>query len=138
LLRRAALPVDRDRRNGIRELRGENHIATKGEGLFTRLNHAADYDVIDRRRVDTGSINQRVEYRRAEVGRVNPNQGALSSSSTRGAKRFDDIGFGHTYTPVSFEVGSREIEAENLQQMRSRRTGRGSCVTAGNVPTARP
>ena len=64
------------------------------EGLLADLADAAGDDVVDRRRVDAGALDQRVEHRGAEVDRMHVLERAVAAAAG-GAHRVDDIGFSH-------------------------------------------
>ena len=97
LLRRSALAVDRHRRHAVGQRRGEHDVAAEREGLLADLADAADDDVVDRRRIDPGLGDDRVEHRRAEIGGVDAGETAIAAAAGGAAGR-DDIGFGcHAY-----------------------------------------
>ena len=94
LLGRAALPVHGDAGNGFgqagREPRGAGDVAgLRADGVY-----AAEHDIVDGQRVDTGAGQQRRDDVRAEIGRVHAGQPAAAAAD-RGAHGGDDEGFGH-------------------------------------------
>ena len=60
------------------QLRSEDKVAAKGEGLLARLANAADVHIVDRRGIDTRVVDQRVEEGRAKVGGMNAHQRPLA------------------------------------------------------------
>ncbi len=102
LLRGAALAVDRHTGHLFGQSGGQPAGAGDVPGLRADGVEAAEDDVLDGGRVDTGALHQRGQRVRAEVGRVDGGQSAATPSD-RGAHRFDDVGLGHG---VSFCVSA--------------------------------
>ena len=98
LLRRAALAVDRHGGHALGQLRRQHRAAADLEALLAALADAAHDDVLDRRRVDAGAVDDRVEHLARHVGRV-PARQLAAALAARGADRFDDIGFRHHPSP---------------------------------------
>ena len=67
------------------------------EGLLAHLADAAHDHVLDRRRIDAGALDQRIEYFGCHVGGM-PVLQRPASFPTGGAGGGDDIGFGHART----------------------------------------
>ena len=83
--------------------RGEHHVAPDVEALLADLADAAGDDVLDRGRVDPASHHQRIEHRRAEVGRMPVPQRA-AALGPGGAERVDDIGLCHDEPALRFRL----------------------------------
>ena len=54
-------------------------VASEGEGLLSCLADAAHDHILHGGRIDAGAIDQRVEDRRAEIGRMHAHQAALAA-----------------------------------------------------------
>ena len=74
------------------------------EALLADLADAADDDVFDGGRVNSAATDQRVEDRSPEVRRVPFPKRASTAASGR-AQRFDDIGVGHSSSPLCGLLG---------------------------------
>src|SRR6185437_6235324 len=92
LLRGAALAIDGHRWHAVRQLRGEHDIAPYVEGLLANLTHASHDDVFDRRRIDTGALDQRVQHFTAHVGGM-PSRELAVALAACSAQRLDDVCF---------------------------------------------
>jgi len=94
LLRGPALTVDRHARNGRRQARSEGGRPCDVAGLGADLIEASVDHVIDRRRVDPGTFDQRGDHVRAEISRVHLGESALAPTHG-GTDSVDDVGLGH-------------------------------------------
>ena len=65
------------------------------EGLLARLRDAAKDHVLDSLRIDAGATDQRIEHRRAKVGRMDVHQATLARAASGSADRVYDVRLGH-------------------------------------------
>ena len=64
------MPVDRDRRDTLRKLRGQNGVAADVKSLLSGLADAAHDDIVDRRRINPRPFYQGVENAGGQVCRM--------------------------------------------------------------------
>jgi hypothetical protein len=91
LLRRAALPVNRDTRDGIRQTGGEPAGASDVSGLRADRVDTTEDDVFDRHRVDAGTLDQPAEHMSTKISGMSGGQAAAALSDS-GAYGIDDVG----------------------------------------------
>ena len=75
------------------------------ETLLADLTDTAGDDILDCRRIDSAPLDQGVEHRRAEIGRVPVAQRA-AAPAPGSAQRFDDISFGHAMSDSAWRMDS--------------------------------
>ncbi|PAV67822.1 hypothetical protein WR25_02692 [Diploscapter pachys] len=98
LLRGSALTIDRDRWDAVRQLGSEDHVSTERERLFACLGDATHDDVLDRRGVDAGAIEEAIENRGAQIGRMHTGEATIAAAAGS-ADGFNDIGIDHGQAP---------------------------------------
>ena len=98
LLGRPALPVDRHRRNAIRQPRRQHRMPANLEALLPRLRHAAHHHIVHRQRINPGPLHQRAQHLPGHIRRMPAGQLA-APAATRRAQGLNDIGFGHLISP---------------------------------------
>src|SRR5262249_10634569 len=108
LLRRAALAVDRRRRDVPRKAAGDPRVAAHVAALLPRLGHAAADDVVDRPRVDVVALEQRAQGEPEEIGRVPAGQRALPLAD-RGTHGVDDDGLTYVHGAPSLEPAEPDM-----------------------------
>ena len=99
LLRRAALPVDRDRGNAVRQFRSQHRVATNVAALFAALHDAAGDHILDRAGVKIIAVGNRVQRRRSKIYRMHARQPTAATASS-GPDRINNIGFCHSLIPL--------------------------------------
>ena len=97
LLRRAALAVDRRRRDGLGEAGREHGVAADVHGLITDLHDTAHDHVVDECRVEVVAGDERFQHLGREVGGVPGGKFAVSLA-TWCADSVDDDGGSHGVT----------------------------------------
>ena len=112
LLGGAALAIDGGAGDALRQPGGEPGGAGDVAGLRTDRVDAAEDDVVDRRRIDLGPLDQRLDRVRAEVGRVDRGEPAAAPPD-RGAHRVDDVGLRHRCHLSLRAPGARSISSFN-------------------------
>ena len=94
LLRRAALAVDRRRRDGLGEAGREDGVAADVHGLITDLHDTAHDHVVDECRVEVVAGDERFQHLGREVGGMPGGKFAVSLA-TWSADSVDDDGGSH-------------------------------------------
>jgi hypothetical protein len=81
LLRRTALTVNRYSRHALRQFGRQHTVAPDMLALFSGLRDAAENHVLDRRGIEAGARQERVEAHRAEIDGMHAGQSPLATSS---------------------------------------------------------
>jgi len=92
LLGRAALTVDRDAGNVLRQATNQRTGASDVSGLGADLVEVAEHDVLDGLGVDLGAFHEGSDCVPADVGRMDLRQTATPAANG-GADGIDDEGF---------------------------------------------
>ena len=82
LLRGPALAVDRHRGHAVGKRGRQHDVAPQRKGLLADLADAADDDIVDRRRIDPGFRDDRVENARAEIGGMDSGEPPVAALRT--------------------------------------------------------
>ena len=115
LLRRAALPVNRNRGNAVGQIGREHRVATDIAALFAALRNTAGDHILDGTGIKVIAIGNRIQRSGAEINRMYARQTAATTAS-RGANRINNIGICHSHIPYDW------LRVENLTD-RLNRTG---------------
>src|SRR5437660_1725823 len=99
LLRRPALPVDRDAGHALRQAGRQPGVPGDVEGLRADLRDAAHDHVVYRGGIDADAIHQGPQGMCPEVDRMDPGQGAVPLAD-RGAYRTGYERFSHHGPPI--------------------------------------
>jgi len=96
LLPAAALPVDGRRRNFVRKIRRQQHIARNVRTLFANLVHAAEDDILYHLRFDPGVLHDFIQDVRSQVIGMHARKRPTAPSHRR-PHRLNDDHFSHCF-----------------------------------------
>ena len=100
LLGRPALSVHRGGRHALRQLGGQHGVASDVGGLLACLRDAPHDHIFNGGRIDAGAIDQLVQHHTGKVCRM-PAPDASTLASTGGARRGNNVSFGHIQPPLA-------------------------------------
>ena len=124
LLGRSAFAVQRHGGDAFGEARRQHRLPPDIARLLADLDHAAREHVVDQRRIDPGSGDQRLEHLRIEIDRMQAIQhAARPATAERRSHAIDDDGAPH----VSAGAGNGLRTAWNRGRLSPRLSGLSAC-----------